>query len=431
MMKLFARFFLLFLVVTLVSCGEGSGRSRKNSRRTPPATLPEKGAKIALVFPAGAGAMGASLAVTAELEKDLGKNLKEVIVAAGGVSSGSLAAAAIVTGLSSKDLAAQLGTLVSTVFSDAQALVDKLIRDYQFTFAELETLFDEISKEPPKFTDQATAEAGLERVLTATAKAKISVLAKINAKGDTKAFIAAISPSVMAMLNQEVTRANALRTAINTVIGDMAINDPKLDKLLVLANADLKTKKPVFFGAAQFASFVNAPFAVSGTRLSEALISSSAIPNFIKAPTTLSFTAQDGSGPTIMPDIIDGVYATDGRFDASATFYDIFTKRFAGEELLIVYVGNGAPYDKQFRSKLRAENGIRNGVSQKTLSNGKKVTFVAIDTTIEDDNKNSVFNVSSFYAHKDLTRFMQNAGEKARSSNAYKWALDAMKAALP
>jgi hypothetical protein len=228
-------------------------------------------------------------------------------------------------------------------------------------------------------------------------------------------------------VGKDVGNAQVLATSIKGIIGDVPLSDAKVGNLIAFATGE---GKPVYFGAPAFAKFVDGPFAdTSSTKLHEALVSSSAIPHFIKAPTTINFT-MPGGGVKNIPNLIDGVFATaKGTFDPSAIYYDVFAKMFRDEELLIVYVGNGAPVDSAFRRGLGSKYGYKNKISQQTLTNGKKITFVSIEPEIVDDDGKSLFNVSGFYANADLEKYMDKAGDSAVSSPAYKWALDAMKAA--
>jgi hypothetical protein len=430
MIKFFARISLVFLMIFLVACGQEGGSGRRNKRKgkdsghAEKVTLPAKGTKIVLFFPAGAGAMGASLEVTKQFEEDLGvNNLADSIQGAGGVSSGSLMAAAMVSGkITSKALQAELANLVRKVFPDSNALVDKLINDYKFALDELEALFTEIMKDPPDMTSPASAEASLEKALINAGVNKISIKSKI---GDTKKFVADISANIGAMVNKDVSNAAALSNEIKKILGDVPLSDPSFSKLITYATGD---NGPVYFGGTAYASLVNGPFAV-GAKLDEALISSSAIPHFIKAPTGIMFSIP-GGGTKNIPHLKDGVFATTPmRFDPSRILYDIFTKLFRDEDLLMVYVGNGAPVDKPFRAELRSKYGFKDKISQQTLANGKKITYVAVDTEIVDDNDKNIFNLSQFYGSPQLAQYMSNAGKKAVQSPAYKWAVDAMKAA--
>lgn len=433
MKRFIAQLFFLLFVVTLIGCGEetGSGRKRGKGREAvTKATLPTKGAKIAFIFPAGAGAMRASLAITEKLEGDLNiSSLGSVIDVAGGVSSGSLVAAALTfsnPAISSKSLKANLGSLVRKVFSDVNGLVDFLVRNYQFSLDELEALFVELTLDPPDLSTKANAEIGFERILTKASIAKFSIKKKISDKGSVSDFVTAIMPHVTAhMVGQSGARATRLGDTIKAVLGDVPLSDPNCNKLIAYASVN---KKPVFFGPQRFAAYVTGPFAVDSTRLHEALVSSSAIPRIIQAPGHLQFN--DGSGVVNLRDIVDGFFATEGKFDPSAVYYEMFSKMFAGEELLIVYVGNGATPDSNFRTELRRKYGFKNKISQQPIGGDKKITFVAIDTVIADENGNDLFNLSGFYDNPKLATYMDNAGKKAVLSPAYEWARDAMKAAM-
>lgn len=418
----------LFLVFSSFACNDGgSGRKRgPNAGRdgNPEVTLPAKGTKVALVFPAGAGAMRTCLTITEQFETDLGvSDLASIIDAAGGVSSGSLLAAAMSAGKPSKDIKRDLGAFVRDVFADANNLIDKLVNTYHFTLEDLEAIFAELMKNPPDMSNIAAAKTGFADILVKSAAVQVGIARKIAAVGTTDDFVLAIEPDLMKMLPQGPKNAAALEAAITKVIGNVPLSDPTASKFIAYASHD---KKPAFFGGPTFATFVKDPFAIPATKLHDALIASSAIPGFITAP-PITFNLP-GGGTAVYNDLIDGVFATPGRFDPSATLYDVYTKMFANEDLLIVFIGNGAEYDGDFRSMLRTKYGMRNKIAQQTLANGKKVTFTAIDATIVNDKNKSLFNLSGFYDSPDLAKYMDKAGKAAVKSPAYKWALDAIKA---
>lgn len=433
MSKYLAKLSIWFVIlITLMGCGDGSsGRSRTKKNRGTPATLPVKGAKIAFIFPAGAGAMRVILGITEALEKDLGiQGLGVVADVAGGVSSGSLVASALTVDktpkITSKDLKAQMGDLVSTVFPHTKVLVDRLMTDYNFTLSELEAIFLEIMKAPPDLSSPASATAGLETIMINAGKSAFGIKSKIDAKGSIADFMAAIAPLIVPMAGFDSNRTTILTDHITKILGDTTLSDPTNSKMLAFATGD---GKPVFFGPSSLAKFVSGPFAVGTTKLHKALVASSAIPSFIKAPSDIDFIFPDGTTKNI-PDLKDGFFATEGKFDPSATFYEIFSKQFAGDDVLMVFVGNGADIDAKFRAMLRNKFGFNNKISQGTTAQGKQITYVAIDANIKDDNGKKLFNLSSFYYSKELAGFMDKAAEEAIKSKAYDWTLKALKAAM-
>jgi hypothetical protein len=410
---------------------EGSGRERGKGKkgRVTPVDLPVKGTKVAFVFTAGAGAMQAILAVTEKLEADLGiRGLGSVTDVAAGISSGSLLAASLTYDnppkINSKDLKAKINALVRQVFPDVAGLIDELINVHGFSLPELEAIFLEINKAPPDMSSPATISSGLEKIMLEAAKNEISIKGKLEKSGAASDFITTIAPKLGPMVGQDLARAATLTNIIKTrVLSDVPLDDAKVTRMMAYAEGE---KKPVFFGPPAFASFVDGPYAVNTTKLHDGLVSSSAIPRFIKAPINLDFKMPDGSVKTI-PDLKDGVFATKGGFDPSAVFYDIFSKMFAGEDLLIVYIGNGSPRDREFRSNLNKKYGFNNKISQQITAQGKKITYVAIDLEIKDENGKNLFNISSFYANDQLAGYMNQAAQKSVQSKAYKWVLDAIK----
>lgn len=422
----------IILTLTFVGCDDtGSGLPRKRKGPGLQTAFPDKGTKIAFIFPAGAGAMRVILGITEKLEADLGiKGLGEVINVAGGVSSGSLVAAALTLNqtprITSERLKQELGPLIRKVFPHTNELVDLLIKKYGFTLGELEAIFKEIMKSPPNLSAQSLAEADFKVIIENAIKEKFGIKSKISAKGTISEFIDKLKPYIERMVNFDQERADLLAGSIKNILGDNDLQDPKNDKFLAYASAD---KKPVFFGPPRLAKFVTGPYAVGQTKLYEALVASSAIPQFIKAPTNINFTFPDGNVKNI-PDLKDGFFASEGRFDPSAIFYEAFSKQFPGENLLIVFVGNGAKVDRQFRGMLRQKFNFSSGISQETLAQGKKITFVAIDAKIKDDNNEDIFNLSGFYDSQDLEKYMDEAAEQAVNSKAYEWALKAISAAV-
>lgn len=425
----------LFITLTFVGCEE-KATSIPRKRKGPGLTtsLPDKGTKIAFIFPAGAGAMRVILGITEKLEEDLGVDgLASVIDAAGGVSSGSIVAAALTIDktpkITSKMLKAELGKLVRNVFPHVNDLVDKLITTYGFTLSELEIIFGQVMTSPPRLSSQIEAEADFENIIENAAKDKSAIISKVKrAKGNVADFIAAISGNITFLLNFSGERAQLLGDNIKSILGDSDLLNAKNNKFLSYASSNAK---PVFFGAPHLSKFVSGPYAVGTTKVYEALVASSAIPQFIKAPADINFTLPDGSTQNIN-NLIDGVFATEERlrFDPSATFYEAFKKQFANENVLIVYVGNGARRDRKFRGMLTQKYGLSAGIAQETTAQGKKITFVAIDAKIKDDDGNDIFYLSGFYDSEDLERYMDFAAEEAVKSLAYDWALKAIKASL-
>lgn len=425
MFKLIKISFVMMTVISLFSCGDpNSGRSKDRYRRFPEVKLPAKDAKVAFIFPAGAGAMRVILGVTEQMEKDLGiTTIGSVIDVAGGVSSGSLVAAALTQGdpakINSGDLKNKVGSLVRAVFPYVNRLIDKMIADYKFTLGELNEIYREMTsaKNLADLSSVANAETTLERVLTEAGKKQPSILIKINAKGDTARLKKDLAPEIAAVTGSALTRSNVLRGIIidPTLLGNNTLDDPLNKKFYAIAS---NNKQPMFFGPPSFAPFVSGAFADGTTDLYKALIASSAIPGFIQGPTDVSF-----AGRGVVPDLKDGFLAV--TFDPSAVLYDIYEKQFSNDNIFIVFVGNGAAIDSAFRDKI----GEHSGLAEKTRANGKKTTFAAIDSHITN-GKESLFDLSGFYDHTDLANYMDEAAKKACETKAYAWTIKALKSVM-
>lgn len=427
MFKYFFNASLILFLVFQSACGDGtSGKTRRRhgaQQPTKKAELPAKGAKIALIFPAGAGAMRVALGVTEKMESDLGLPLGDKIHMAGGVSSGALTAAAVSSSShprTSAELKAQMGSLVRTVFPLMNELVDKLMRDHNFTLEELEQLFVELMKKPPDFSSPAKAENDVVDIMT---KAAIKVPSLAGKVSNRTAIMASVNPIIAKFIGADVNTALNLKGVIDTLLGDSTMASPENAKLIAIAS---HAGKPVYFAAPALDKFIPGPLAEGSTNLWKALVSSAAIPHVIRAPNDIAFRQPGSSSYNVIAELQDGFFADNVKFDPSSVLYDIFTKQFAGEELVMIFIGNGAPVDGAFRTKLKFSSGVA-----QTESNGKKVTFVAIDTKIVSSKGKSLFNLSGFYDSPDLAKYMDKASSDATTSNAYKWAIDALKAALP
>lgn len=414
--------FVFVFVILSVSCGEKKSRRRNRINRTPP-ELPTSNAKVAFIFPAGAGAAQVILAIAEQMEQDLGINhLGEIIDMAGGISSGSIIASALTHGnpprLSASALKSQLSNFISQVFPNTQTMLDRLANDYEFGLVEFETIFKEILQTPPNFSSLNSAETSIQELLVRAALKKPSIMGKVNSHGGIQGLINIFNSANIVQNLQRTDRAALLQGLISGLLGNSMLNDPINARFVAFASHD---KKPVFFAPPGDEKYFDAPYAEGSTPLYKALISSAAIPGFIKAPTDIRFFSANGGGPTVIADLKDGFFATSSGFDPSAIFYDFYTKKYSQKELLIIFVNNGARVDGSFRRKIGWNRTY--GVAQ---SEDKKVTFVAIDSKILDQDGHDLFNVAGFYSNPDLTQYMDEAAKTVVKEPGYKWAIEAL-----
>jgi hypothetical protein len=419
---------LVVFMVHLAACSDDVIRRKKGQKRQKnvEVSLPTKDTAVVWIIPAGAGAMRVSLGVFEAFEKELG-TLDPIIDMVGGASSGALAGAGLTYGNPPKNtptsLKADLGKMLRKVFPHINDLADKLVKEHGFKLDELEAIFTELNNSGTtalNLSTPADAVNSITNVVKNAAKniGKPSIAAKLKSLAPN----GILDPDLVAIVNQlsTVNRANLLANEIRQILGPSTIDDPENDKLIAVASHN---RKPVFFAAPKLAEYLPGPYAVGSTPIEQGLVATAAIPRIIDAPNNISFYQQGGSGPTTISGLVDGFFAV-GGFDPSRLFYEIFSKLYADKNILIIYVGNGAAVDQQFRS----EQGIRRGrITQKDVQ-GKKITFVAIDTTIEDSRGDNLFNVSGFYANPELFELMDKAAAKATETKAYKWAVLALKA---
>lgn len=419
------RFLKISLIIILcfqaAACGEKpSRRKRGKKENVPEAVVPPKNAKIAFIFPAGAGAMHVILGIAEKMEKDLGiSHLGSIMDMAGGVSSGMLTGSALTFGgrqpkYSAGDFKPKVAPLIKKVFPDVNDMVDKLIADYKFTLDELNAIFTALINNPP--TGTLTVQAAITAALTNASQKKPALVKKI---GDSAALMVAVAPFINIMVG--IDRAAKMKDAIENLLGDTDLSDPNNANVIGFSSSD---RKPVFFAPAEVVKLLPGSYAEGSTKLYKALIASSAIPGFIKAPTDINFYAHDGSGPNNIPELIDGVFALPHNiFDPSAMYYDIFKEQFAGQDLLMIFIGNGARFDAEFRKKHK----FSRGVAQTTDANNKQITFVAIDARILD-GRHDIFDLSQFYASDAVVKHMDAAVDKATKSASYQWAIKAISA---
>lgn len=417
---------LFFIVIfQLVACSDSvTRRKQKKPDEKSQAVLPVKDTKVVWIIPAGAGAMRVSLGIFQAMEKELG-TLDPFIDMVGGVSSGALAGAGLTYGnppkKTPKSLKDDLGTMLKAVFPQINKLGDKLMSE-GFTLDELEAIYQEISNSSNIALDFSSPQAINNTFATVFLNAVLkepSMIGKLNklidSKGDLKPDIAGLITGFSA-----TTVAQNLGAQIDQILGPSTINHPENAKLISIASYN---KEPVFFANQSVAQFLPGPYAESTTPMRSALIATAAIPKIIDAPNDINFH-QQGGGLANLTNLQDGFFAVGNRFDPSAIFYDIFTKLYEGQNILIIYVGNGAKEDKEFRNK----HGIKKGDKAQKEVGGKKITFIAIDTQIISSKGNDLFNLSGFYANEDLFALMDKAAQKATETEAFAWALQALRA---
>lgn len=420
MQKFIFQLVLTFLMVgSLCSCKDAPPPTRKRTK--PTVEIPKASTKVAFIFPAGAGAMRVILGVTEQLQKDL-DDMPFVFLAdsVGGVSSGSLTAAGLLK-KSPAELKEQLGALVREVFWVENRLIDKLVAEFKITLLELDAIFQVLAIHPPSLESEESAFESLKDALLKAVGRQPSLWSKIQAQGGPDAFLTKLQKHEFFKLMAEADRAEALRSAIKQIIEPAAIGDPTYEKLIAIS-ASSETRQPVFFANRKYADILPGALAIESTSLHDALIASSAIPGFIKAPTNILFTFPNETEPRLIAHLIDGFFAKGVGFDPSGIFYDIFSKQFPKDDLLMIYVSNGAPINWEFRTKHPLD---KNGINQ-VKKNNRTVTFVAIDTTISSDEGKDLFNLSGFYASSDLFKYMDRAVERAVESPAYAWVINAL-----
>jgi hypothetical protein len=424
---------VLLLFLNGATCVEDDNRP-PGRRRTAKADLPKKGARMFAIIPAGAQAVYVSLEEFAEIELRSGlttDGIGSVLTLAGGVSSGALAAAGLTItagGPQDKPLftAAALKQkiiserLVAKVFPETTDLMDELHNVLGFTLDELETIFMEIMSVQQKPTLDTDAEAQdflLKKVLPAAALKKPSILGKIGAvKGNAN-----VVTLIKGLANKGDVRRDALKQVIVDVLPTATtIGARDISRVIAIASHN---QTPVFFASSTIGSIPN-PRAVDATELWKALVSSAAIPGFIESPNDIVFLPSNA----VISALDDGFFAKGVGFDPSGVYYDIFTKEYPKDDIFIIYLGNGAPVNRDFRKKHRLN---KDGVFQ-VKENGRTITYVAIDAKIVDDNDNSLFNISQFYDNAEVQRHMQQAANEAtkKGNKAFEWAVTATKAAI-
>jgi hypothetical protein len=407
--------------MTNLACG---GEPNKPKQPAKPVKSPkvvksliDKNAKLAFIFPAGAGAMRVNLGILEKMTSDLGINhLDNFIDVVGGVSSGALTGAILTYGDPPKnslaDVKHKLPEMLKDIFPHANRLAAILHKKHNVTLDELETIFkvlmDNLSKDSrlnikDMFSNAAMVKPTLEKKIIENFFSMIDIL-----------------PVANEMLKPDASkkRSKNLNDFIIALLGQTTLEDPKNSKLIAISSYK---REPVFFAPKGFIQVLPGPYAEQSTPLHKALIASSAIPGFFKEPDDINFYQKDGSGPENLSPLQDGFFAKNVGFDPSALFYDIFTKKFPSDELLIIYVGNGAPINDAFRRRLKEKS--NNGVMPNIAKNGKRVIFLPIDAYVKDDSDNSLFNISSFYHDSDLYRYMDNAVKAAVITENYKLAL--------
>lgn len=421
-MRFLKIFLVVFIALGMLACGESKSRRRSGKGRKPEASLPSKDAKVVFIIPGGAGALRVSLGILEALEKDVG-SLDKYYDLVGGISGGALLAAAVVDKISLAQVKTELPGLLRGVFPELNNLGDKLIQE-GFKLSELEAIYKEISTGSKTSLDLSGG--NIEKTFGEVFKNAVKNSGKPAMSGKLLKLMdsnGALKPDIAALIAgyNPVNTTNALFAAIQTMLGSSAIDDAKHEKLIAYA---AHGQKPVFITNTARARTLGHAYLSGASRLEAGLVVSSAIPKVIPLPPGLPIVNADGSAGTA--DLSDGFFVNNQN-DPSAIFYEAFQKVFADQELLVVYVGNGAPTDSKFR---KDKFDLRTGVGQIEVK-GKKVTFAAIDTTIKDGQDEDLFNVAGFVDNKDLYDYMDKAVSKAKDGRGYKYVVKALKSARP
>lgn len=430
---------MLLLVLLCLSCDESKvpRRAKHQGQQKVNIDPPSNNAKIVWIFPAGAGAARLSLGILAALEEDSGKKFANIHDLVGGVSSGSLIAAALSSGRHTSDsLKTALGPMLRRVFTTINDLGDELMKpEFDFKLGELAALFKEISNSSNTtldFSTQATTEKSIQDALTKAASSAdvgIEMVRKIKKLTDSSGNL---KPSLQTIISgltgisggMPVGEACAQRLGneIDNELGaGLTIGDPKMAKVIAIASFN---KNPVFFASDSLASFLGGPYAINSSLVRHALTSSAAIPNIIKANFNIQFHDAPGGALSIKSPLDDGFFAV-GGFDPSAKFYEIFAKAFADEEIIFVYVGNGADPDKKFRQDIF---NFTSGVAEKKVKD-KRHIFISLDGRIKDARGRNLFDLAGFFDNQELYDIMDKVALdiKAKSA-AYQWLVGVLKA---
>lgn len=413
---------VVFIALSMLACSEGKSRRRSGKGRKPEASLPSKDAKVVFIIPGGAGALRVSLGILETLEKDVG-NLDKYYDMVGGISGGALLAAAVVDKVSLGKVKSELPGMLRAVFPELNNLGDKLIAE-GFKFSELEAIYKEISSGSKTSLDLSGG--NIEKTFGEVFKNAVKNSGKPAMSGKLVKLMdsnGALKPDIAALIAgyNPGNTTNALFVAIQKMLGSSTIDDAKHEKLIAYAASG---QKPVFITNTARAKNLGHAYFAAALPIEIGLLISSAIPKIIPLPPNIPIINADGSAGTA--DLSDGFFVNNQN-DPSAIFYEALLKVFADQELLLVYVGNGAPADGNWR---KDKFDMKTGVGQIEVK-GKKVTFAAIDTTIKDGQDENLFNVAGFIDNKDLYDYMDKAVNKAKEGRGYKYVVKALKSARP
>ncbi len=400
---------LIFLLIftNLVACG--GNESDDFSRRRPKkgveveSVLPAKGAKIALVFMPGAGAYEASARVLAKMENDLAKPIKQVVDAMVGASSGALLSGALDANLSAQDIADDTGAMITRIFPDIQPIVTEA-RAAGLSDAELNKFAGDIVTGKISFSSDL-------------AKTFSSISGPVRAKLSSKA--ASLTPIITNIISNKAASTNTLKTEINNYLGSAGKTIDN-SKLLIIAS-DKTT--PIIFSSEDWGKKSGLAYGAKTTLLVDALLASACIPAVFDSPSNISIDGPGGS--RISSDLRDGSFSLKGNFDPSSIAFEIVPKIFDGQDILIILVSNGGPTDKSFRKMHLLDK--KDSFQTKTAQ-GKVITYIAIDLKILKD-KDDMFYVAGFDGSSQMSTLMKEAAKESVASEAYKFAVDSIKAA--